>query len=90
MIDPGSVAIGALCMLVLVVALVCVAIWYVASGVRVKLDGLRFVDRSSLRDINWADGPHADGPLPITILPKSNLPTKPEDFYEMAKERDPE
>jgi hypothetical protein len=45
LIDPGSVAIGALCMLVLIVALVCVAIWYVASGVRVKLDGLRFVDR---------------------------------------------
>ena len=77
MIDPGSVAIGALCMLVIIVALVCVAIWYVASGVRVKLDGLRFVD--------YQDGLKAE--LAALRLERQE---KPEDFYEMAKERDPE
>ena len=69
MIDPGSVAIGALC----IIALLAGFVGWCTRGHRLDLRGVRVI-----RSDEWT-------PPSVYYSDK-----KPEDFFEMAKERDPE
>lgn len=80
-----AIAGAAIGSLVTLVTLLLVASWLL-RGHRIDATGLRVVSTDPLRSIKWLDGPHADGPLPITVLPKSNLPTEP-DFFDQSRER---
>jgi hypothetical protein len=81
MIDPGSVAIGALC----IIALLAGFVGYLFRGHRIDATGLKVVNV-------WQENDHRASFGPRRIIEKDRDPKqeKPEDFYEMAKERDPE
>ena len=71
MIDPGSVAIGALC----IIALMAGFVGYLFRGHRIDATGLKVVKAGR----------------PWLVVPgPEKIDEKPEDFFEMAKERDPE
>ena len=81
MIDPGSVAIGALC----IIALMAGFVGYLFRGHRIDATGLKVVNV-------WQENDHRASFGPRRIIEKDRDPKaeKPEDFYAQAQERDPE
>ena len=82
MIDPGSVAIGALC----IIALMAGFVGYLFRGHRIDATGLKVV-RS--RGLTFAPSKPYTGEALLEWTDKDGKihQQKPEDFFEMAKDR---
>ena len=78
-IDIGSVAIGALC----IIALMAGFVGYLFRGHRIDATGIKVVSTRPTMIVSTSAEPY------VMTYGGKEAP-KPEDFYEMAKERDPE
>ena len=89
MTDP-LIILGLICLgMVIAYAVPIGILLFKVRGSTIRLEGLRFVDRSPLRDINWAPGPLDDNlpnwheRNPIRVAPV----TKEPDLYDLAHGR---